>query len=644
MKTKMSIGVLSPFREYTRVALEAAEEVGIEVDVREEPVLPKAIETAREWEEDGSIEVIIARSPAANAINRSNIQLPVITVDVDNFNLVETIYRPYLGGARKFAVVDYANRQPPFKYDLIEKMFDIRIHRFLISKEQEVDQKVQEAKQVEPDVLICTWLYIVEKAIRAGLRVELVQCGLESLKEAIKQAAHTASVRRYDKKEKLKLATIINNVNDGILVVDDSRQVVLSNPAAAKIVQLPQEQLIGRAINQIATGNPLHKIYGENSECSNELLDVQGGHLVVTRKQMRVPGLATDTVITFQPVERIRKIEEGIRKELYAKRLAARFNFGDIIGGSAIIRQKISEAKRYAASNGVILIYGESGTGKELFAHGIHRESRRRNGPFVAVNCATIPNTLIESELFGYEEGAFTGAKKGGKQGLFELAHGGTIFLDEIGELRLDIQARLLRVLQEREIMRVGGNRLFPVDVRVICATNRNLEAEVKHRRFRQDLFYRLNVLNIEIPPLRERPEDIPQLFTFFLTKAAETDQVTFALPPASMIDELRNYDWPGNVRELQNFAERYFALGETDAKTAATFRVLFAKLQAKYRPPTEEPTEIKIRVGTLEEMERQIIPQAQKVIRGGKVELAKVLGVSRQTLWKKLKETGASS
>jgi transcriptional regulator with PAS, ATPase and Fis domain len=641
VKAKVSIGILSPFREYTRIALEAAEEVGIEVDVREEPLLRKAVEIAREWERDGSIEVIIARSPAANGIGRANIQLPVITVDVDNFNLVETIYRSYLSGARKFAVVDWANRQPPFKYDLIEKMFNISIHPFLLNKEIEVDQKVHEAKRIEPDVLICTWLYIFETAISAGLRVELVHCGLESLKEAIKQAAHTASVRRYDKKEKLKLATIINNVNDGILVVDDSCQVLLSNFAAAKIVQLAPEQLIGHNIGQLPPGNPMHKIYGENTECNNELLDVQGSHLVVTRKQMQVAGLATDTVITFQPVERIRKIEEGIRKELYAKRLIARFGFQDIVGNSAIMLQKISEAKRYALSNGVILINGESGTGKELFAHGIHLESRRRKGPFVAVNCATIPNTLIESELFGYEEGAFTGAKKGGKQGLFELAHGGTIFLDEIGELRLDIQARLLRVLQEREIMRVGGNRLLPIDVRVICATNRNLEAEVKHRRFRQDLFYRLNVLNIEIPPLRDRLEDIPLLFTHFLNKAAETALMSCPAPAAKAIDELKNYDWPGNVRELQNFAERYIALGETDIKKAATFRTLFAKLQAKSRQhPPDGQAEIKIKVGTLEEMERQIIPQAQKVIHGGKVELAKVLGVSRQTLWKKLKET----
>jgi propionate catabolism operon transcriptional regulator len=183
------------------------------------------------------------------------------------------------------------------------------------------------------------------------------------------------------------------------------------------------------------------------------------------------------------------------------------------------------------------------------------------------------------------------------------------------------------------------------VDVRVICATNRNLEAEVRRRRFRQDLFYRLNVLNIEIPPLRDRPEDIPLLFTHFMTKAAEAELVDFPPPPAKAIDELKNYDWPGNVRELQNFAERYTALGEADVATAATFRALFAKLQAKNLPaPAQEPAEITIRVGTLEEMERQIIPKARKVIHGGKTELAKVLGVSRQTLWKKLKDSGALS
>ncbi|OAT86163.1 sigma-54 interaction domain-containing protein [Desulfotomaculum copahuensis] len=328
-------------------------------------------------------------------------------------------------------------------------------------------------------------------------------------------------------------------------------------------------------------------------------------------------------------------------QQLHIRGLVAKFRFGDIVGRSAMIEETIREARKYAHSGAAVLITGESGTGKELFAQSIYNESNRREGPFVAVNCAALPENLLESELFGYEDGAFTGARKGGRQGLFPLAHGGTIFLDEVGELSSGLQARLLRVLQEKEIMPVGGHRIIPVDVRVISATNQNLTRAVQEGRFRKDLYFRLNVLNLQVPPLRDRLEDIPGLFIYFLERlagpgAAEKLNINNKLP-----ESLKKYMWPGNVRELEGFVERYVALSEENIHTHPTFHRLLNKLTAGEEkiPPPDNDHQLTIELGDMLYMERQILTQASRIIRGGKSEMARVLGISRTTLWKKLKE-----
>ena len=237
-----------------------------------------------------------------------------------------------------------------------------------------------------------------------------------------------------------------------------------------------------------------------------------------------------------------KRCSHGVKKNS----LPAKYHFSDILGHSPAVQKAIRLAQYYSGTDETILIFGESGTGKELFAQSIHNASRRRQSPFVAVNCAAIPDTLIESELFGYEEGAFTGARKGGKQGLFQTADNGTIFLDEIGDIPLSLQSRLLRVLEEREVMPVGSTSVIPIDVRVICATNRNLNEMVRQGTFREDLYYRLKILPLVIPPLRERVEDIPEL----LHSMAEGARL-----PAQLEHRLLHYTWPGNVRELRAFS-----------------------------------------------------------------------------------------
>ena len=298
-----------------------------------------------------------------------------------------------------------------------------------------------------------------------------------------------------------------------------------------------------------------------DTERSLDLLYSLQNKKIVCNKNMVQIGSEKSYIYTFREAAQIQKLEQKVRIKLYEKGYVAKHSFEDIWGDNQQIRAAKKMASIFAGTEETILITGESGTGKELFAQAIHSNSGRSDGPFVAMNFAAIPEGLVESELFGYEEGAFTGARKGGKQGIFELAHGGTLLLDEIGDAPLNIQARLLRVLEEREIMRLGGARMIPVDVRVIAATNQNLLDYIKRKLFRGDLFYRLSVLTLEIPPLREFKEEIP----LFLQKLLLTKYDIMRGIKPEVLAFLMKYDWPGNMRELRNVADymHYSFVGE---------------------------------------------------------------------------------
>lgn len=324
----------------------------------------------------------------------------------------------------------------------------------------------------------------------------------------------------------------------------------------------------------------------------------------------------------------------------------AKVRFSDIIGESGRMKELIGIAKKIAGHDGTVIIEGESGTGKELFAQSIHNASPRRNGPFVAINCGSIPRDLIASELFGYVEGAFTGAKKGGKPGKFEIANGGTIFLDEIGDMPIEQQISLLRVIQERAVQRVGGEKLIPVDVRIICATNKNLYQEIVSGSFRQDLYYRLNVITLEIPPLRSRKEDIPVLFDHFLQKLFHSEK--YITVPEAVYRRLIEYDWPGNVRELQNITERTFFMCHGDTLTVEDlpkhiqgrreYLYQAAPLDENDAPLTlaDQRKEGKRRKEEAEKIEMQRLLAMSD---GNVTAAASAMGISRTAFYRKLKK-----
>lgn len=317
---------------------------------------------------------------------------------------------------------------------------------------------------------------------------------------------------------------------------------------------------------------------------------------------------------------------------------AAKYSWDDVVGIDAALKAPFEAARRAAATRSPVIIYGESGTGKELFAQAIHNSSPRSDKPFVAINCAALPETLVESTFFGYVEGAFTGARRGGQKGLFEQADGGTLLLDEVSEMPLEFQAKLLRTLQEREVTRIGGAKPIAVDVRVICTSNRDLARCVAEGAWRADLFYRLNVVDIHLPPLRDHKEDIPVLVETIRAKLSDRDGRTLAPVPEPVVESLRTYDWPGNVRELQNVLDRAYNLAG-DGPIAAQHLPVSLIARAPQRGPAA-PAQADTSLSTLlSATERQLLLDTLQRCNGNRTRAAKELGISVTTLWRRLRK-----
>lgn len=360
----------------------------------------------------------------------------------------------------------------------------------------------------------------------------------------------------------------------------------------------------------------------ERTKRINKIIESSTDEVVISSKV---------AIASFEDIARRERLERNIKLKLHDKGWIAKMTLDQFIGSSEKIRSLKIRTQKFARTDSTVLITGESGTGKEMLAQSIHNLSKRKAGPFVAINCAALPPNLLESEMFGYEEGAFTGTKKGGKVGLFELAHGGTIFLDEVGEMPLPLQSRLLRVLQEKAVMRLGADCIMPIDVRVIAATNQDLENLIEEKTFRKDLYYRLNILRLYIPPLRERVDDIPELVESFLRHFAHINLEVKGINPR-VIRLMQLYSWNGNVRELSNMLERAMLLSIGPMIEEMDIEELLP-LKTGHAEVTAVPKNY-----TLQEMESEAIIQMLVSEEFSYTKVAAKLGISRTTLWRKLK------
>ncbi|ARA99816.1 sigma-54-dependent Fis family transcriptional regulator [Geobacillus thermodenitrificans] len=449
------------------------------------------------------------------------------------------------------------------------------------------------------------------------------------------------------KEMRMMLEAIIHSSEEAISVVDENGNGILINPAYTRLTGLTKEEVIGKpATADIAEGESMHMqvlktrrpVRGVRMKVGPKNRDV-----VVNVAPIIVDGVLKGSVGVIHDVSEIQRLTAELnRARQIIRTLEAKYSFADIIGEADEMKVAIEQAKLAAKTPVTILLRGESGTGKELFAHAIHNASDRKYNKFIRVNCAAIPETLLESELFGYEEGAFSGARRGGKRGLFEEANNGSIFLDEIGELSASTQAKLLRVLQEREIVRVGGTKPIPINVRVIAATNVNLEKAIADGTFREDLYYRLNRMPIYIPPLRARKEDIPALCRHLIQKLNQDYGRNVEGVTNEAMARLLAYDWPGNVRELENVLGR--------AMIFMKFHEVM--IDVEHLPPlaTPSPTtvsrvEAEEPLRPLDEMvgeyEARLLERALRRYHGNKTATARALGISVRNLYYKLEKYG---
>ncbi|MFK9092202.1 sigma-54 interaction domain-containing protein [Bacillus salipaludis] len=453
---------------------------------------------------------------------------------------------------------------------------------------------------------------------------------------------------------------IINLLAERIVVVDREGIILYINEAYCEFLGTTVKEAINRPVQDVIENTRMHIVVKTGQKELAAVHPINGSEMVANRFPLVVDGEivgALGTVMFRSPEEwrmyktKIQNLAEELKyyKTKVEKELKSKYHFHDLIGNSTTFLAAKKLAERISASNSSVLLIGESGTGKELFAHAIHNNSIRATLPFVAINCASIPEHLLESELFGYDDGAFTDAKKGGKKGQFEVANNGTLFLDEIGDMPLSMQSKLLRVLQEKEVQRVGGQKSIAVDVRIIAATHRDLEKMVEQGKFRQDLYYRLNVIKIEIPPLRKRKTDIPLISMSLLKKLGDKFYRKGIELTTEVQQRLMEHLWPGNIRELENVLER--AINVLDGKTIEVShlplylrdQVLESNSINEIKPmenvPSENnPIQISSLKDTLAQVEKEAILNALVVTNGNKQEAAKLLEISKTSFYEKCK------
>ena len=475
-------------------------------------------------------------------------------------------------------------------------------------------------------------------AKRLGLPHVIVENSVETILNALESATQLRRVQVEEAEKQCLFKTqsemyqaVLDFTHDAILAIDENGRIQVLNPPAERIMGCRAADSVGQPVEAVLPNTLLPDVLESGEKQLDQIMQIHQTLCNTNRIPILVDGQRRGVVATFQDVKQLQNSEQKIRLKLHEKGLVAKYAFNDILGDSPAIRSTIQIARSYAASRASVLLLGETGTGKELFAQSIHNASDRRDGPFVAINCAAVSNSLLESELFGYEAGSFTGASRGGREGVFELAHGGTLFLDEIGEIPRETQVELLRVLQEKEIRRVGGSRVIPVDVRIIAATNKDLLQETVEGRFREDLYYRLDVLDLKLPPLRERGDDVKILGLHLFRQLPGGKDPIMQSQFLYLLEQVGPYQWYGNIRELQNFVERANIL----MRNAGASSVTVSDILRRRAEPAPEPCQ------ETESRDRRAIEAALHNHPGSMADAARSLGCSRQTLWRKMKKYG---
>lgn len=579
-------------------------------------------------------DAIIARGYSAKQLKAMYPQIPVIDLAISGYDIIQTVTeceRKYHPG--KIALCGVFGKL--YEATDVCRLLGIEIEIYSPDKYQDLEENVRRAVASGCDVIIGGYTASTY-AKKFQVPFHMLSTGEATIYQTLNEAIRTVEEIHKERVVSETYKTIIYASKDGIMYVDDQGIIRVRNRVVRRMNN--NESLFQKPLKETFPFlyRTFAEVLGTGQEVDGQIHVLPGTNMTVSVafSPVIVKQTISGVVITMADITQVQKLENQIRRTLSEKGLRAKYTFDDIIHESDVIEKTIDIARRYALSESNIILVGETGTGKELFAQSIHNASARKNGPFVAINCAALPENLLESELFGYVEGAFTGTAKGGKMGLFEQAHGGTLFLDEIGEISLSIQTKLLRVLQEREVRRIGDNKVISVNVRIISATNKSINRLTEQGLFRKDLAYRLDVLRIFLPPLRQRGRDVEVLFLHLLKQQGKANQRPLPEINLNALSVLQEYPFNGNIRELSNIVERASVLCSNGVIGREDI------LHALYPQDLEEP----LTAGVIQNHLDSDMQEKDKILRallesgGNKGKAARLLGMDRSTLWRKLK------
>ncbi|NML42362.1 propionate catabolism operon regulatory protein PrpR [Ramlibacter sp. G-1-2-2] len=597
-----------------------------EIEVVEASFQP-AVSAARAREQAGTVDAFVSAGSNA-ALLREALSAPVATIQVNGYDILLALLRARQHGER-VGVVTFGGIIA--ELDRVKQLLNIDVAQRAYRTADEA-RACFRAFAAEGRQVIVGSSIVVEMAEQEGLH-GILAYSAASVRQGIEDAIEMGRLARLEASRHQQVHALLHNLQEAVLATDAAHRITAINATMQKLLGAPLAAVQGRDLRDVAPDLSLLETLQRGEEERGLVLQFGGRDWIASRTPLRQSGQVTGAVLALYDGRAIEEADTSLRTQRRRRRQGGvRYSFADLQGASPAFQRAVQAARRFAGTDLSVLVTGESGTGKELFAQAIHGASVRASRPFVALNCSALPEALLESELFGYEEGAFTGSRRGGKPGLFEAAHTGTVFLDEIGDMPLPLQTRLLRVLQEREVTRLGSTTPIPVDVRIIAATHQPLRSMIAQRSFRADLFYRLNLLQLALPSLREREGDIELLALGALHRRLA--QLQSPLDAREVLARVRPmlaaYAWPGNVRELENVCDR------------------IAVFFAQYERVTQVPLEVLgFDCPELGATPVSAGPSAAEVLAacgGHRGRAAEQLGISRATLWRRLKSGPAVS
>ncbi|MBT8333575.1 MAG: sigma 54-interacting transcriptional regulator [Deltaproteobacteria bacterium] len=644
---------ISPYLELAEIALKV---IGSEEDVDVKVTrMDEAVELALKAEILG-YQVVVSRGLTSSKIKESGIDLPVIDMRIGGYDIIRAYNEAKKLGS-KVGIVD--SEDVIMGLFSLEQIVDDKLVKYTCENDlDDVVRGITYLKARGVDVVIGK-IAMAREARSQGMEAVIITSAYETVRMAILEARRVNAVRKQEKRKAEQLKVMLNFTYDGVIALDNEGKITVFNKVAQELSGWPVEKAINKDVCEVIPNAGCQHLLKTGRPELGAVLEIGNVKVVANRVPIIVDGKVDGVVTTFQKLDVLQKIESKVRRKLSNNGLTARNSFIDIIGTSKTMSNTVDLAEEYAAIDSTIMIYGRTGTGKEIFAQAIHNASKRKNEPFVAISCAALPESILESELFGYVEGAFTGARKGGKAGVFEMAHGGTLLLDEVGEMPSVLQSRFLRVIEQREVMRLGDSRILPINVRLIAATHRNLRELVAKGSFREDLYYRLNVLSLPIPTLKERGEDVLEIANKFLREFYDLQGKSYGIFSAECAHLLLDYDWPGNIRQLRNVMERLSVMTAgglieaVDVRRALQIqefiieddKVNSAKQQTAINVsimPDNKTTsldftqEVPFVMGKEKAFyEEQLIMKTLEECKGSRSQTARKLGISRTTLWR---------